>query len=116
MKRIDRLTRSQDFMRVRREGRSYAHPLLVFLVAPSDQDHPRIGIITSKSLGNAVTRNRIKRRLRAAVDTLAEKMTGSWDGVLIARKPILTAKFVGIPAALESLMIKAGLMDHVTRK
>lgn len=112
MKRIIRLTRSQDFMRVRRIGRSYAHPLLVFVVAPGEQNHPRIGLITSKSLGNAVTRNRARRRLRAAVDTLANTLTGSWDAVLIARRPILNAKFLDIPAALRNLISKAGLVDN----
>jgi ribonuclease P protein component len=111
VKRIVRLTRSQDFMRVRRFGKSYAHPLLVLVVASGDQDNPRIGLITGKSLGNAVTRNRARRRLRAAVSTLAEKLTGSWDAVLIARRPILKAKFLDIPSALFALFTKAGLVD-----
>ena len=110
MKRIIRLTRSQDFMRVRRVGKSYAHPLLVFVVAPGEQNHPRIGLITGKSLGNAVTRNRARRRLRAAVDTLANTLEGSWDAVLIARRPILNARFADIPSALRSLIQKAGLI------
>lgn len=114
MKRLTRLTRSQEFVRVRRIGKAYAHPLLVFVVAPGEASYPRIGLITGKSLGNAVTRNRARRRLRAAVDTLANDLAGSWDIVLIARRPILTAKFLDIPKALRDLISKAGILNVVT--
>lgn len=112
MKRVIRLTRSQDFMRVRRIGKAYAHPLLVFVIAPGEQSFPRIGLITGKSLGNAVTRNRARRRLRAAVDTLANDLVGSWDAVIIARRPILKVDFLEIPAALQSLISKAGMTEN----
>jgi hypothetical protein len=58
VKRRFRLTRSTDFKRVRRIGRSYAHPLVVLIVASNEIQQARIGIVAGKTVGMAVERNR----------------------------------------------------------
>ena len=97
MKRRHRLSRSRDFDAVYRQGRSVATRYLVLYAFPrEDQDGegPRLGLAVSRRLGSAVERNRIKRRLRAAFDELAEALPQGNDYVLIAR-PGLTELLEG---------------------
>jgi len=70
VKRRFRLTRSTDFKRVRSSGKSYAHPLVVLYVTPSDGPGTRVGVTATRTVGNAVRRNRAKRLLRAAMADL----------------------------------------------
>jgi ribonuclease P protein component len=112
-----RLTRSTDFKRVRSSGKSYAHPLVVLYLLPSDQPRIRIGVAASKAVGNAVQRNRAKRLLRAAMaDLLMETGEGHYpepvegsDLLLVARSPLPRANFSQTREALVSLLKRAGL-------
>lgn len=108
MKRSFRLTRSADFKRVRNDGKSYAHPLLVLLVAASEQEHARVGISAGKSLGGAVQRNRAKRLIREAIRPFLASIPASLDLVFIARKPVLTSDFKTIQKSLRGLLRRAG--------
>jgi ribonuclease P protein component len=70
LKRRHRLSRSRDFDAVYRHGRSTATRYLVLYAFPredGDEVGPRLGLAVSRQLGGAVERNRIKRRLRAAI-------------------------------------------------
>ena len=77
---------------MRRFGKAIAHPFLVLLFLPNETGSIRIGIAAGKSLGNAVTRSRVKRILRTAVSAHLTQIRPGYDLVLIARKPIITAK------------------------
>ena len=88
MKRRHRLSRSRDFDAVYRHGRSTATRYLVLYSFPreaADGEGPRLGLAVSRQLGGAVERNRLKRRLRAAFDEVAEGLPSENDYVLIAR-------------------------------
>jgi ribonuclease P protein component len=88
MKRRHRLSRSRDFDTVYRQGRSTATRYLVLYSFPREEpeeDGPRLGLAVSRQLGGAVERNRLKRRLRAAFDEMAEGLPADHDYVLIAR-------------------------------
>lgn len=120
MQRKFRLTRSTDFKRVRSEGKSYAHPLVVLVAARSEEERPRIGVSASRSMGKAVQRNRARRLLREATRLLLPNLPGGWDLILIARAPLLQARFSEIQAAVQGLFRRAGLFkpeisDHVRR-
>jgi ribonuclease P protein component len=106
-----RITSTNDFKRVRREGKSYAHPLVVVIVAPGSCENSRVGIITGKSIGNAVHRNKVKRRLRALLSGMIENIRLNKDLVVIARTPINDASFVEIQLALKKSLIRAGLLE-----
>lgn len=111
MKRRFRLTRSTDFQRVRRIGKSYAHPLIVFVAAPNTLDQVRVGIVAGRSLGSAVQRNRAKRRLRACLGSMIECLPGGWDLIFIARKPMDQADFTDVCSAVQQLLKRAGLLN-----
>ena len=86
MQRRHRLSRSRDFDAVYRHGRSVSTRFLVLYTFPrEDADEPRLGIAVPKSVGGAVVRNRVKRRLREAWRSSLEQIPSGRDYVLIAR-------------------------------
>ena len=113
MKRHFRLIRSIDFKRVRNQGKSYAHPLVVLVKLPSTEDRARVGISTSRSVGGAVQRNRAKRLLRESIRPLIPLLSNGWDIVLIARTPLVTAAFQDVQSVVELLLRRAGLTSPV---
>jgi ribonuclease P protein component len=114
VKRRFRLTRSTDFQRVRRIGKSYAHPLVVFMAAPNEMQALRIGVVAGRAVGMAVHRNRAKRRLRACLDLLLPCLPIGWDMIFQARKPMDQAGFAEICAAVQLLLKRAGLLHDRT--
>lgn len=113
MQRNFRLSRSTDFKRVRRKGKSYAHPLIVLVAIENQLSKTRVGVTAGKSVGNAVKRNRAKRLIREAARGLHPRMAPGWDLVIIARSPILQVKMLQVHAALEKLLRRATLLHDV---
>jgi len=113
VKRCFRLTRSTDFKRVRRSGKSYAHPLFVLYALKSDQAGVCVGVSAGLAVGNAVKRNRAKRLLRAAMNELLSQTTLGFDLLLIARSPLPESDFQQTRAALSNLLERAGLLSHI---
>lgn len=95
---------------MRRFGKSYAHPLVVLIVQPSDQPHLRVGVTAGKTVGFAVRRNRAKRLLRAAMQSLVPDLAPGSDILLIARQPLTASTLEQTRAALQNLLRRAGLL------
>jgi ribonuclease P protein component len=119
MQRRFRLTRSTDFKRVRGSGKSYAHPLVVLIVAPSTASQheqgdgvSRIGIAAGRSVGGAVARNRAKRLLREACRPLLPQLSPGNDIILIARAAASSAGLIQMREAVDSLFERAKLMEE----
>lgn len=113
MQRRFRLTRSEDFKRVRRSGKSYAHPLVVLIALDTGQAEPtrvRVGIAAGRMIGTAVHRNRAKRLLREAMRPLIPNTASSLDLVLIARPGLVSASLEETRRALLNLLKRAQIL------
>lgn len=114
MHRRNRLTESSDIQRVRRSGKSYAHPLAVLIARPSDGTAPRFGVLAGRSVGAAVRRNRARRRLREALQRCLGEARGAWDVLVLARAPVLEADFGEVEQAVRELLRRAHVLGDPT--
>jgi len=105
-----RLTRSEDFKRVRRSGKSYAHPLVVLIVQSNNQPRLKIGVAAGRTVGTAVYRNRAKRLLREAMRTLIPNIASGLDLILIARPGLVSATLEDTHRALLNLLQRAQIL------
>jgi ribonuclease P protein component len=110
-----RLSRSAEFDRVYREGRSHAGRNLVLYSFPretGDDTDPRLGLSVGRKVGGAVERNKVKRLLREAFWQSEERLPAGHDFVVVARSD--AAEFAeaeglaGIKSELDELLEKAG--------
>jgi ribonuclease P protein component len=103
MQRSSRLLRSADFDRAMRSGRRASSEYLALFVSDNDVGRPRVGLAVSRKLGNAVVRNRIKRRLRELVRPLLTRTKGGRDVVIVARARAVDAEFARLRQEIEML-------------
>ncbi|WP_453992625.1 ribonuclease P protein component [Bacillus nitroreducens] len=100
MKKEYRIKKNQDFQTVFKSGKSSANrQFVVYVLEKEGQEHFRIGLSVSKKLGNAVTRNRIKRLIRQFF--LEHKtQVKERDYVIIARKPVVEMSYEEVKKSL----------------
>lgn len=112
MRKRMRLRKSRDFAAARREGKSWADRTLVLIARRTDAAGCRFGFSVSKRVGNAVVRNRVKRRLREVARTrIADNIEGGWDFVVIARKDAAAADYQRLNRSLARLFKRAKLVN-----
>jgi ribonuclease P protein component len=112
--RIATLKKRRDFLRVRGAGRRWAAPGLVLQAAPAAADAEaglvRVGYTATRRIGNAVARNRAKRRLRAAVaHVMPASAQCGCDYVVIARAATLTRPFDALTGDLCAALARVGV-------
>ena len=105
MKVVNRIKESKDFATTIKHGKTAKNQSFVLHYKKSDLDHSRIGISVSKKIGNAVTRNRVKRQLRAMLDSLIDYNLNKFDVVVIARQDFLNKNFDENKSLLSDLLV-----------
>ncbi len=88
-----RLTDSPEFERVYRQGTAYRGKLFSVHAFPNEHGTPRLGLSVSRKVGNAVTRNVVRRRLREVFHSCISEISGSPDLVVSARPAAAEATF-----------------------
>jgi ribonuclease P protein component len=93
-----RLLRRRDFRRVYDDGQRRSVPLCTVFIRPNGLPHSRLGVTTPVRLGNAVLRNRMKRRLREVFRRHRAHLPGGWDFLVNPREQVAAASFQTLEA------------------
>lgn len=106
----ERINQNRDFRRIYTRGKRWAGRYCILFITENEFQHNRIAIVCSKKVGNAVTRNKARRRLKEII----RLHRGTWpatdsrDLVIVARAGIKAAHYRAIEKDLLALLRKAG--------
>ncbi len=90
---LERLKSPQDFSVVYNQGKPHFGRYVVISVLPSNRSVTRVGFAVGKKVGNAVARNKVKRRLRAVVRSQSSQIPPGLDLIIGAKRNSVTASF-----------------------
>ncbi len=113
--RSQRVTRNRDFMRVRAQGQRLVVGCLIanWQALPAGAG-PRLGVVTSKKIGNAVARSRARRLLRESFRQHQYELVKPVDLVLVARPSIASCDFARVEKDFLTSLKRAGLLKATT--
>lgn len=101
---------NKDFRRIYAKGKSYVSPVVVTYVLKNRSRNVRLGITTSKKIGNAVRRNRSRRVIREAFRTLAPEIAPGYDFIFVARGKTPFVKSTDVRRAMMLQLKNAGVL------
>lgn len=104
MKKDQRIKKNKEFQQIFKKGKSFANRQFIVYVLKSDQPEFRLGLSVSKKVGNAVTRNRIKRYIRQTFLELKDDLLPNADYIIIARPQAATLDFHESKKSLEHVL------------
>lgn len=112
--RQQRLTQNRDFMRVRAQGQRLVVGCLIanWQVLPAGTG-PRLGVVTSKKIGNAVARSRARRMLRESFRHHQYELAKPVELVLVARPSIAHCSYVRVEQDFLTSLRRAGLLKPI---
>jgi len=103
------LKKPHEFRRLFAKGKSAAGPFFVIYVRTNGTSQNKVGITASAKLGNAVTRNKIKRRVREAYRLSEPKLKYGFDIAVVLRQGAVSAEFLQIQTELNRIAKKLGI-------
>ena len=110
----NRVLRSKDFRTVYDTGTRFANPFFAaFCLCQPDQAGPNIGFTVPKAIGNAVVRNRVRRRFREAVSLRLAQLTPRWSVVINPRRAAIECPFADLEREIARLFAKCSKLDCV---
>ena len=113
MQKYISLNENSDFRRVYHRGKSCARPALVVYAMKNRVGICRVGITTSKKIGDAVERNRSRRIIRAAYQSIFNEYTlkGSYDIIFVARGKTKYLKSTQVEKAMLECIKELGIVE-----
>ena len=103
------LRKRAEFVRVQNKGKRYRGRNLLLMVHPNESDKSRVGLTVSRKVGNAVIRNRVRRRLRESIRVNPERFISGQDYVFIARARAATLGSYVLHKEVEWLLSQVSL-------
>ncbi len=111
MNKERRIKKNQDFQEVFKKGKSFANrQFVIYVLKKKEQTNFRLGLSVSKKIGNAVTRNRVKRYVRQSFLELEDRIMKGNDYIIVARKPTSEMDFHESKASLIHVLKRAGVL------
>ena len=105
MNKRQRIKKYEEFQKVFKKGKSFANrQFVVYCLRKEEQQAFRVGLSVSKKIGNAVTRNQIKRYIRQTFLELKNDVRQDMDYVIIARSQAATLDFHETKKSLEHVL------------
>ncbi|MBS4750245.1 ribonuclease P protein component [Granulicatella sp. zg-ZJ] len=102
MKKTYRVKTNKDFKMIFDNRKSKANKqFVVYVLKKEEQEHIRVGLSVSKKLGNAVIRNRIKRKIRRAIFEINDILYKNYDIIIIARNPVVEMSVEDMKSSLK---------------
>ena len=111
MKRATTLKKNYEFRRVYKKGKSGASSLLAVYARPNRSGKNRLGLTVGAKLGNAVTRNRVRRRLREIYRLSQPELKRGYDIVIVARGRAVNAAYRELERAYRTLCDRLELWE-----
>ncbi|WP_456277191.1 ribonuclease P protein component [Bacillus sp. AK128] len=106
-----RIKKNEDFQAVFKKGISTANrQFVIYVLDQPENESFRIGLSVSKKIGNAVTRNRIKRLVRQVMFEFKDYLKNGKDLVIIARKPTAEMDYHEVKSSLEHVCKRAKIL------
>ncbi|MEC2075603.1 ribonuclease P protein component [Metabacillus fastidiosus] len=109
MNKKNRIKKNEDFQKIFKQGKSMANRQFVIYFLEREESELRIGLSVSKKIGNAVTRNRVKRLIRQVFLEEKERIANNKDFIIIARKPAAEMSYEEVKSSLNHLFKKMKL-------
>lgn len=104
------LKQNHEFRRLYSKGKSAVSPYFVVYCRKTGRPVSRLGITTGVKLGNAVKRNRARRRIRALYRTHEPELLPGCDLVIVARTRVIYGRYAELERSFCQLMKKLGLI------
>ena len=111
MKKKNVLKKNIDFDRIIKNNRSYRYKNYIIYLERSKEEEYRFGLSVSKKIGNAVTRNHIKRQLRAIIDEKSYQK--GFNCIIIVKKGILEESFSDMKNNLYAAFQKLNILKEI---
>jgi ribonuclease P protein component len=113
MKKTFRIKKNDEFQEVFQKGISTANrQFVVYVLDKSEQSNFRMGLSVSKKIGNAVTRNRIKRLIRQIIHEFKDEIGNEKDFIIIARKPTADMNYEEFKSSLQHVCRLAKILKR----
>lgn len=110
------ITRNNDFLRIYRKGKSAASPFVVSYIMPNRLGTTRLGLTTSKKIGNAVARSRARRVMRASMREILPAIKPGYDIILVARTKTTFIKSTALTPILTAELGKLGALQSTEKE
>ncbi len=109
---FESIKKNEHFLKVYRQGKSYANKYLVMYLLPNGSENNKFGITVSKKVGNSVVRHRVTRLIRESIRLNFDLFEKGYDIVFIARKTAKGKKY----SEIEGAVLHLGKLHHVLKK
>lgn len=95
-----------DFSNIIQKGRYYKSKYFIIYIRMNDLEHYRFGISVGKKIGNAVTRNKVKRQMRMIIDNYKKNYQNNLDYIIIIKSNYVNGSFLDIKKSFEDTIDK----------